>query len=1061
MALSFKESLAYFWEQIGKQFVKNDTIDWAQNDETKSGYIKNRTHYLGFEETGDIVTSYNNGLYNLTTAGLYQGPDGFYNYTGYIKMPNNLIDGSVNITGFKIKWNGETYYSKTMYDADTAGYGFGNINIYIQMMEKAIGEPIPPELLVDLPELAIHDCPVFGMTLYDPSDGAAMQLFTTKDFGEYMPIELYALVGDGEIKKLDNIYLDENVVITNSEQSNIIAGPFSVPIDDPDASEPSYLLLDPPVINFEKNKTYYITINNETFCSIPTLVEQDGSIAYFFGNFTGINDVPEDVYNSPEANYYCIYARSDTFNMIAIMPRDGAEITNALTVTIAAGIPDNAWLARDKNGNIYWEEKTHGIINDGEQAIIPVREYTLEELEGLMATQWPQLQEGAHYNITFGTATWETVCSSLSSDGIQAHILGDIYGVMNGQDGVVSNPPIVIIQVPVAIDGMYNIIEFDPDFNVGDVVSGESVHFGIVQCSSLKKLDSKYIDWPNTISILSEKDGIIYKEFYDLEGSLNDTFGTYTYPLDSLDDFNWEEGSYYTVKTDNNTALLQCMYYPGDMDSPSFWALVDPAMGSVDGYLSLYQMIMAGIASFVVIYYNNDSALMSAAPTTSLIIRDKQTYINKVNKYAIPNRLPLIPGRGSNSFQSNTYDSSAYGFESIALRRGSEAAGQSSLAIGGGGGYQSTRADGNYSIAINSGKAVGAYSIAIAGGATNAEYALAYGRDTIAGSSEQIVLGRSNIVDNNDQYAFILGNGDHYTIRSNALTVNWNGNTWVKGSLFVGGTSETEGASKVATEAFVNNKVSNILTKSDLIYTTNEAKNLFAGPSGAFSTDFDLGSYSFTWGPFALGQGYASTAIGANATVYDSNYSTAIGYKATIYDGADYSVAIGSEAAVSYNADHSFAIGHGTTANSSEQIALGKYNRPLTGYSLMLGNGSGTATASRSNAFAVTTAGTGYFAGDLYVNGNGATNAFTGAKKVATESYVDTKVAGLVNSAPGLLDTLGELAAALGDDPNFATTVATEIGKKADKTDLVALTEAEILEVCGVAAVAHVSEVTW
>lgn len=53
----------------------------------------------------------------------------------------------------------------------------------------------------------------------------------------------------------------------------------------------------------------------------------------------------------------------------------------------------------------------------------------------------------------------------------------------------------------------------------------------------------------------------------------------------------------------------------------------------------------------------------------------------------------------------------------------------------------------------------------------------------------------------------------------------------------------------------------------------------------------------------------------------------------------------------------------------------------------------------------------------------------------ATESYVDTKVAGLVDSAPDTLDTLNELAAALGDDPNFATTVANKIGTKVDKVD--------------------------
>ena len=53
---------------------------------------------------------------------------------------------------------------------------------------------------------------------------------------------------------------------------------------------------------------------------------------------------------------------------------------------------------------------------------------------------------------------------------------------------------------------------------------------------------------------------------------------------------------------------------------------------------------------------------------------------------------------------------------------------------------------------------------------------------------------------------------------------------------------------------------------------------------------------------------------------------------------------------------------------------------------------------------------------------------------LATEEFVSEKMAEFVDSAPEALDTLNELAEALGNDPNFATTVATEIGKKADKT---------------------------
>ena len=52
------------------------------------------------------------------------------------------------------------------------------------------------------------------------------------------------------------------------------------------------------------------------------------------------------------------------------------------------------------------------------------------------------------------------------------------------------------------------------------------------------------------------------------------------------------------------------------------------------------------------------------------------------------------------------------------------------------------------------------------------------------------------------------------------------------------------------------------------------------------------------------------------------------------------------------------------------------------------------------------------------------------AQDAATKNYVDTEVAALVDSAPGTLDTLNELAAALGDDPNFSTTITTSIATK-------------------------------
>jgi trimeric autotransporter adhesin len=52
------------------------------------------------------------------------------------------------------------------------------------------------------------------------------------------------------------------------------------------------------------------------------------------------------------------------------------------------------------------------------------------------------------------------------------------------------------------------------------------------------------------------------------------------------------------------------------------------------------------------------------------------------------------------------------------------------------------------------------------------------------------------------------------------------------------------------------------------------------------------------------------------------------------------------------------------------------------------------------------------------------------AQDAATKAYTDTQITNLIASAPGALDTLDELAAALGDDASFATTVTNSLAAK-------------------------------
>ena len=57
-------------------------------------------------------------------------------------------------------------------------------------------------------------------------------------------------------------------------------------------------------------------------------------------------------------------------------------------------------------------------------------------------------------------------------------------------------------------------------------------------------------------------------------------------------------------------------------------------------------------------------------------------------------------------------------------------------------------------------------------------------------------------------------------------------------------------------------------------------------------------------------------------------------------------------------------------------------------------------------------------------------SAGNNSTKIATTAYTDTAISNLIDSSPSALNTLNELAAALGDDANFSTTVTNSIATK-------------------------------
>ncbi len=127
----------------------------------------------------------------------------------------------------------------------------------------------------------------------------------------------------------------------------------------------------------------------------------------------------------------------------------------------------------------------------------------------------------------------------------------------------------------------------------------------------------------------------------------------------------------------------------------------------------------------------------------------------------------------------------------------------------------------------------------------------------------------------------------------------------------------------------------------------------------------------------------------------------------------------------------------GTSPNQQLNLVLPRGEKGLDGLNGLPGapGETGVVAATAPITYNATTKTIGLNQGDLF-----ASPAFTGiptaptattgtnTTQLATTAFVRSEIAGIIDSAPTTLDTLNELAAALGDDPNFATTVVDSFG---------------------------------
>ena len=104
---------------------------------------------------------------------------------------------------------------------------------------------------------------------------------------------------------------------------------------------------------------------------------------------------------------------------------------------------------------------------------------------------------------------------------------------------------------------------------------------------------------------------------------------------------------------------------------------------------------------------------------------------------------------------------------------------------------------------------------------TVADAAHAEGFQTKASSDYQHVQGKYNIEDGNDKYAHIVGNGTDEDTRSNAHTLDWDGNAWFAGDVYVKGDNQDNGKKLLSTSDIYFNE------NGELVVTINGVTKTF------------------------------------------------------------------------------------------------------------------------------------------------------------------------------------------------------------------------------------------
>ena len=181
-----------------------------------------------------------------------------------------------------------------------------------------------------------------------------------------------------------------------------------------------------------------------------------------------------------------------------------------------------------------------------------------------------------------------------------------------------------------------------------------------------------------------------------------------------------------------------------------------------------------------------------------------------------------VSGESSHAEGTNT---TASGNQSHSEGMNTTASGNKSHAEGNGttASSQSSHAEGDSTIASGFSSHAEGYNTVASGQSSHAE-----GDSTIASSEYQHVQGQYNVEDKANKYAHIVGNGTDEDARSNAHTLDWQGNGWYAGKLSQEGTPTED--KDLTTKKYVDDSLSNILSfneNGELVVKIGDTTKIF------------------------------------------------------------------------------------------------------------------------------------------------------------------------------------------------------------------------------------------